>query len=210
MSLAINSYAVCASSICSSESSEPSPRFHGNTERSDVGYLQNRGAGALSLPGPAAVLALHTRSCRCAAVTVMYSSPQLPHRRAGREVCSPDSLRASSTWGTDRSSPRTGTVQTSARSPLPLHPSGGSAPCLARRSCACEPSDAVISLHLSMAPMGLSHRYDPDGKIGKAVSHRAIAQAALHCRRAEDAAAVSSSPSTTATEILSCLLANHC
>lgn len=41
-------------------------------------------AGALSLPSPAAVLPLHTRSCWCAAVTVTFSSAQLPRRRAGQ------------------------------------------------------------------------------------------------------------------------------
>lgn len=92
MSLAINSYAVCASSICFSEISEPLPRFRGNAERSDVGYLQNRGADAHSLPSPAAVLALHSSSCRCAAVTVMFSSPQVRCQHAGQEARSPDSL----------------------------------------------------------------------------------------------------------------------
>lgn len=75
VSPAINSCAGCASSICFSEISEPWPRFHGNAERADEGSLQSGAAGALSLPSPAAVLALHTRSCSCATAGAMWELP---------------------------------------------------------------------------------------------------------------------------------------
>lgn len=139
---AINSYAGCASSICFSEISEPWPRFHGNAERSDEGSLQRAGAGALSLPSPAAVLALHTRSCSCATIGVLW---ELPGVCAG-QVCAQQvpfvpaapGERTEAAPGWEGSRPQPG--------PHPLHPSEAHPPVSpAPRSCASEPSDAVIA-----------------------------------------------------------------
>lgn len=84
-SLAVNSCAHCASSICCSAASEPSPCFRGNAERCDVGIC------TIEVPVRSPFPALQhcwLRTAAAAAVTAMFSSLRLPRQHRSGGPCS--------------------------------------------------------------------------------------------------------------------------
>lgn len=162
MSLAISSCALCASSICFSAVPEPWPCFRGNAERCGVGYLHNRGAGARSLPGPAALLAF---TAEAAAVPRCFAQ--------GRRPCSRFPVSPGNGLKRVQGGNRSALSQVLAAPSRLAQPSVSSAP----RFCACGPTGADSRpcpqnrwvYRTDTAPMGS----------GEAVSRRSMAQAVL-------------------------------